>query len=209
MKRERGAALESSSAATCQGAALSTRPALVFDLDETLVFSSAFPPKKPCVPVRVGRRRVYIRTRPGLSELLDSVTRDFDLYFFTASERDYANQVIDAIALGTPQDHRFFRDSCCTCAGYPVKDLRLLRRPLTRVLIIDDIEGSAMFQPENLVRIAPWHGGADDDVLASELTPVLTQCAAENNLPAAFRNLVMQNKFRALSASRIEPAKCS
>jgi TFIIF-interacting CTD phosphatase-like protein len=139
--------------------------------------------------------------------LLDSVSRDFDLYFFTASERDYANQVIDAIAPGTPQERRFFRDSCCTCAGYPVKDLRLLRRPLARVLIVDDIEGSAMFQPENLIRIAPWYGGEDDDVLASELLPALTQCAAEHNLPAAFRDSVMRNKFRALYASRIEPVR--
>jgi TFIIF-interacting CTD phosphatase-like protein len=144
--------------------------------------------------------------------LLESVSRRFDIYFFTASERDYANQVIDAIAPATPHDHRFFRDACFTCAGYPVKDLRLLQRPLTRILIVDDIEGSAMFQPENLIRIVPWYGREDDNVLATELLPLLVQCADQTNLPVAFRHTVARDSFCSLYASRIEtpkPAECN
>jgi Dullard-like phosphatase family protein len=180
----------------------SSLPALVFDLDETLIFSSAISPNCASIPIRVGRRRMYVRQRPGLADFLDAVSRRFDLFFFTASERDYANQIIDAIAPKTPHDHRFFRDSCATRSGYSVKDLRLIKRPLTHVLIIDDIEGSALLQPQNLVRIAPWYGKEDDDVLSAQLLPILIECAGEGDLPRAFRNYVAQKQLDSIHPSR-------
>jgi Dullard-like phosphatase family protein len=180
----------------------SSLPALVFDLDETLIFSSAISPKCASIPIRVGRRPMYVRPRPGLADFLATVSRRFDLFFFTASDRNYANQVIDAIAPTTPHDHRFFRDSCATRAGYSVKDLRLIKRPLARVLIVDDVEGSALLQPQNLVRIAPWYGKEDDNVLSAELLPVLIECAGEGDLPRAFRNSVAQKQLDSIHPSR-------
>jgi Dullard-like phosphatase family protein len=174
------------------------------DLDETLIFSSAISPKSASIPIRIGRRRVYVRQRPGLADFLDTVSRRFDLFFFTASDRDYANQVIDAIAPKTPHDHRFFRDSCTTRCGYPVKDLRLIKRPLTGVLIIDDVEGSALFQPQNLVKIAPWYGKEDDNVLSAELLPILIECAGEGDLPRAFRNSVAQKQLDSVHPSSVD-----
>jgi Dullard-like phosphatase family protein len=150
-----------------------SRPAIVFDLDETLVFTTPIAPRDAHMSIRIGRRRFYIRTRPGLEPALRDIAEHFDIFFFTSSDPAYANPIIDAIAPGTPPEHRFFRESCCLTDGYSVKDLRLLNRPLDRILIIDDIDGSALFQPNNLIRITPWFGDENDKALCAELVPLL------------------------------------
>ena len=176
-------------------------PAVVFDLDETLVYASVVKPAAECIDIKVGRRKVYVRVRPGVREMIKQVSEMFDVFFFTASEPQYANQIIDAIAPDTPVSHRFFRDSCkCQC-GYSVKDLKLIGRPLNRVLIVDDIEGSAIMQPGNLVRIAPWLGDKDDDVITSKLCPMLMRIACEADLPSAFRNHAKENELSGLYTS--------
>jgi Dullard-like phosphatase family protein len=178
-------------------------PALVLDLDETLVFGTALRPTEDSIQVKVGRRRIYVRMRPGLQRFLSAVSECFDIYFFTASERHYADPIIDAIAPGTPANRRFFRENCIHFAGYPVKDLRLVERPLERVLMVDDVDGSALFQPMNLVRVSAWYGGEEDDVLLSELLPVLRVCAGGSDLRMALREALNDRKFSALHISRI------
>jgi Dullard-like phosphatase family protein len=178
-------------------------PALVLDLDETLVFATTIRQTTSAIPIRVGRRRVYVRTRPGLTDFLDAVSERFDVYFFTAAERQYANQIIDAIAPGTPDSRRFFRENCAHFSGYPVKDLRLVNCPLHRVLIVDDLDGSALLQPQNLVRVSPWSGADEDDVLLSELLPALLACSVHSDLPQAFQEALTQRQFSAIYASRL------
>jgi CTD small phosphatase-like protein 2 len=182
------------------------RPALVFDLEETLIFGTIIAPPVDCVRIRVGRRRVHVQTRPGLTNALKQLSSHFDIYFFTASDPAYANQVIEAIAPGTPPDHRFFRDSCCTTCGYPVKDLRLLNRPLRQIIIVDDIEGSALFQPQNLIRITPWFGSPDDDVLCGELLPLLMEKCSADDLPMAVHNSLNEKPRTGIFSPQMQSA---
>jgi CTD small phosphatase-like protein 2 len=178
------------------------RPAAVFDLDETLIFGSSIRPQGECLTIRIGRRRVYVKTRPGLPLFLKSVKGFFDVYFFTYSTPAYANAVIDSIAPDTPQDHRLFREDCVSHSGYPLKDLRLLHRPLHRLVMVDDVEGSALMHPKNLVRIGPWLGQDEDDsVLMKELWPLLKAVAGENDLPAAVVKHFSQNSYTELFIS--------
>jgi Dullard-like phosphatase family protein len=187
-----------------------SRPALVFDLDETLVSGSAIRPAFPSVPIRIRRRRLYIRMRPGLPDLISSVAPVFDVYFFTASAPEYANAVIDAIAPATPAERRFFREHCVLSCGYAVKDLRVLRRPLDRVLLVDDLEGSALNQPQNLIRITPWHGTDESDrALAGELLPLLMSLANEDSLPGAFRRRSGELRLSHLFSSTVDDAQCA
>jgi TFIIF-interacting CTD phosphatase-like protein len=186
------------------GSAEAVRPAVVFDLDETLIFSTTIAPAVSCMRIRIGRRQVHIQTRPGLTNALQKLSTQFDIYFFTASDPLYANQIIEAIAPGTPADHRFFRDSCCNTGGYPVKDLRLLNRPLNRTIIIDDIEGSALFQPRNLIRITPWLGNPEDDVLCGEILPLLMDAWDAPDLPAAIHEALKEKPRTALFTSQTQ-----
>jgi TFIIF-interacting CTD phosphatase-like protein len=130
---------------------------------------------------------------------LKSVSQDYDIFFFTASTREYANPIIDAIAPETPPERRFFRDSCTQSYGYSVKDLRKIGRPLNRVLLVDDLEGSALMQPGNLVRIAPWQGG-EDAALLDQLLPLLQEIVGETDLPKAVRSSAQRHAPKDLFA---------
>jgi Dullard-like phosphatase family protein len=189
----------------------SPRAALVFDLDDTLVSTSVIQPEREHIAIRVRRRRLFAKPRPGLTTFLKTVSQRYDVYFFTASAREYANPIIDAISPDTPPERRFFRESCFPYSGYPVKDLRIIGRPLNRVLLIDDLAGSALLQPENILRISPWHGtNENDSVLLLQLLPLLHDISWEEDLPRAARDSVCKHGCTdlfplMLSALREEP----
>lgn len=171
------------------------KPAVVLDLDETLISSSLFPPpakysteilssrvenaaaksntkENSCVPFRQSclkdcpvcftikhnRRKVYILTRPGLQTFYTNIKNSYDVYFFTSSDKKYAEQIIDFIDPELPKDHIFHREHCTFQYGYSIKDLSILHRNMDEVLLVDDIEGSSLKQPNCLVRISPWSG---------------------------------------------------
>lgn len=171
-----------------------TKPAIVLDLDETIVNCSMIKAVDCSFSVKVGNhRRAYISSRPGLHEFLKEVSIMFDIFFFTASSKIYANQIIDTILPDTPSDHRFFCTSCRNIYGYSVKDLSLIGRPMSQILLVDDIIGSAILQPENLIRITPWDGDQNDSVLLDQLLPILVRVKEEGNLPLATRKILDQN----------------
>jgi TFIIF-interacting CTD phosphatase-like protein len=180
------------------------RPAIAFDLDETLISTSLICSDPESINVRIRRRHFFVRPRPGLLTFLARISTAFDVYFFTSSAREYGNPIIDAIAPGTPGDRRFFRDSCVSFCGYPVKDLRLLNVPLSRILLVDDLEGSALLQPQNLVRVAPWQGSDPrDNVLHAQLLPALMEIADAGDLPSAFLASSRKNQYGGLFLSAV------
>jgi Dullard-like phosphatase family protein len=183
-----------------------SRPALVLDLDDTLIATTFIRPSTENFPIRVRRRQFFAKLRPGLLSFIKTVSIDYDLFFFTASAREYGDPIVDIISPETPRERRFFRDSCSPCCGYPVKDLRILGRPLNRVLLIDDLEGSALMQPGNLIRVSPWQGTDDnDEVLLGQLLPILREIAHESDLPLAMLDAMNRNQCQDLFASKIPP----
>jgi CTD small phosphatase-like protein 2 len=183
-----------------------SRASLVLDLDDTLIATTFLRPSTENFSIRVRRRQLFAKPRPGLISFLQTVSEDYDVFFFTASAREYGDPIIDAIAPGTPAERRFFRDSCSPYCGYPVKDLRLLGRPLSKILLIDDLEGSALMQPENLIRISPWHGlDENDNVLMGQLLPLLREIAMEEDLRSTVAVVLEKNGCKDLFPSQIEP----
>lgn len=177
-----------------------TKPTIVLDLDETIISAGDFKISEDCIAVKVGKRRhAFVRLRPGLSEFLQEAAKHFEIFFFTASSEFYANQIIDIISPNTPKDHRLFRKSCVNLYGYPVKDLTLIKRPMEHILLIDDVHGSALLQPDNLVHIVPWNGSSDDNVLLTQLLPLLNQIKFEPNLPLAYHSIIGCNQYHSLN----------
>jgi Dullard-like phosphatase family protein len=167
------------------------RPALVFDLDETLVWCTAIKPSfDDCFPIKIQRRRMFVQMRPGLLEFLREIKRTYDVFFFTASQPDYANQIIDQIAPSVPPSHRFFRNSCQSASGYLVKDLRILNLPLSQTILIDDTAGSALAAPRNFIRISAWSGDRADNILMNRLLPFLESIACENDLVGSIHDIL-------------------
>jgi CTD small phosphatase-like protein 2 len=59
--------------------------------------------------------------------------------------------------------HRLFRESCyCTPEGVYVKDLRILNRHLSKVVLVDNAAYSYAYQPLNGVPIIPYYEGKND-----------------------------------------------
>jgi CTD small phosphatase-like protein 2 len=185
------------------------RKTLVLDLDETLVHSSldpahagppgaagglaplpAGPPPDFCFPVDVGavRHRVAVRRRPHLQAFLERAAELFEVVVFTASQRVYAEQLLDAIDPGRRLvRHRLYRESCVLWGGNYLKDLSALGRDLAHTLIVDNSPQAFGLQVDNGVPIESWYDDAGDDQLLA-LLPVLEALAAADDVRPALRD---------------------
>jgi Dullard-like phosphatase family protein len=176
------------------------RPAIAFDLDDTLVFSTLLKPgNHDYFLIKMRKRRMFVQMRPGLLQFLARIQRLYDVFFFTSSLAEYANPIIDKIAPSVLSCRRFFRDSCHSEGGYLVKDLRVLRRSLHQTLLVDDTLGSALDNPSNLIHVSPWSGDPRDDLLLRRLLPVLENLAYESELISSMQEMVTARGYRDLS----------
>lgn len=69
-----------------------------------------------------------------------------------------------------PQNHRLFREDCIIENGYYVKDLNIINNmktehfyPINNIILVDDMQGNAQRQPQNLIKIKPWYGNEEND----------------------------------------------
>lgn len=77
-------------------------------------------------PVEVGsvRHMVSVRQRPHLHTFLQRMAELFEVVVFTASQRVYAEQLLNLVDPGrTLIRHRIFRESCVLWEGNYLKDL--------------------------------------------------------------------------------------
>ncbi len=128
---------------------------LVLDLDETLIHFSIDDNKNG-----------LINFRPFLTEFLLFCHESFEIVVFTASLEDYANFILNTIeeAIGSKVfDFRFYRQHTTNMNGVLVKDLSLLGRDLSKVIIVDNVMENFCLQKENGILIDSYLKATDDE----------------------------------------------
>ncbi len=160
----------------------SHKKTLVLDLDETLVHSTldgSIDCSDFVFPVSLGTitHMVGVRKRPHLHTFLKRMAQLFDIVVFTASQKIYAEQLLDIVdPKGEYIRHRIYRDSCVVWEGNYLKDLTVLGRDLAHTIIVDNSPQAFGFQLENGVPIESWYDD-DNDVELLRLIPFLEQLA--------------------------------
>ncbi|KAF8410996.1 hypothetical protein HHK36_003535 [Tetracentron sinense] len=161
---------------------------LVLDLDETLVHSTlehcddadfSFP-----VFFNMKEHTVYVRQRPYLHRFLEKVAEMFDVTVFTASQRTYAEQLLNIL----DPDKKFIsqcasRESCIFSDGSYTKDLTVLGVDLAKVAIIDNSPQVFQLQVNNGIPIKSWFDDPSDRALISLLPFLETLVDADDVRP--------------------------
>jgi Dullard-like phosphatase family protein len=106
--------------------------------------------------------------RPGLKETLRTLSQDYEVIVFTASDRNYADAILDYIDKDRVLiHHRLYRQHCiCYQEDVYIKNLRVLGRDLKHVVVVDNAPYAFSVQLDNGYPILPYFDDPEDGELA-------------------------------------------
>uniref|UniRef100_A0A0A9WGD4 CTD small phosphatase-like protein 2 n=1 Tax=Lygus hesperus TaxID=30085 RepID=A0A0A9WGD4_LYGHE len=148
-----------------------------------------------CVNFNGADYEVYVRIRPHLEYFLRQVSQWFEVVVFTASQKVYADNLLNII---DPRNefivHRLFRDSCIYVDGNYLKDLSILGRSLDKVLIVDNSFQAFGYNIDNGIPIESWFNDENDCELL-KLVPFLRHLKDVNDVRPYIRQAFHLREF--------------
>ena len=149
---------------------------LIFDLDETLVHCCENG-EEADVSIRIQLPTgqicdAGINVRPFAKECLEALSKEFEIFVFTASHPCYADVVCDYLdPTKSIIQARFYRDSCIMSGGIYVKDLRIFsNRKVKDIVIVDNTLHCIAYQIDNCIPIISWFSEKSDRELLKLVT---------------------------------------
>lgn len=96
--------------------------------------------------------------------MLATLSKDFEIILFTDGQRELHTKILDKIdPLNQLFTFRLFKDHCYQSdKGFYTKDLRVINRQLSSMVLVDNSTCSFGFQLSNGIPIIPYTGDAND-----------------------------------------------
>ena len=162
------------------------RKVLVLDLDETLIHTTFNPPPKFDFESEVmfnGKPTIiYTVKRFGLDSFLFEMSKLYEIVLYTASQRVYADKVINLIDPKKRISHRLYREHCIVVnKTHYLKNVKILGRNNQDIIIVDDNNMAGMLQPNNFYKIDVFDGNSKDRQLC-RLASFLRHLAVKQNI---------------------------
>ena len=152
----------------------SSKITLVLDLDETLVHSSLNKVIDPdyVLTYEIGgdgdqkeEMKIYVRVRPFAQEFIETIGELYEIVIFSNMDKKYTDTIVDFLDRSKKIKYRLYKESLVDLNGAAVKDLSLLDRELSRIIIVDNNPFSYLLHPYNAIPIESWFKNKNDTEL--------------------------------------------
>ena len=169
----------------------SNKKTLILDLDETLIHSDLdLIYKNHIITLYFDSEDedeknipIPLILRPGLFDFLNYAKEKFELIIFTASQKNYADTIIDYIEKEQKYfSLRLYREHCIFIKpGLYIKDLRIFKnRDLKNIVLIDNSIFSFAHQLNNGILVTSFYND-DNDFFLENLKEYLSYCIEDCN----------------------------
>jgi len=164
---------------------------LVLDLDETLVHCCTTMTTNSDVNFALDfngtKFTVSAKFRPFVQHFLKTVSQWYEITVFTASQKVYADKVIDIMDPRGLIKYRLYREDCTNVCGNYVKDLSVLGRDLKKTIFIDNSPQAFTYQINNSIPIVSWYDD-DNDTELKKMTNILQTLKKHNDVTEYIRD---------------------
>lgn len=147
---------------------------LFLDLDETVIHTESVNNKKD---VTLTLMQMKVKIRPHTTEFLKHCSNSWNIVVYTASNRQYAEMMVDKIDPKALYIHNILsREHCLVYGMRFLKDFRMIVNSsikVANILMLDNRLASFGFNIHNGMPMLPYTGTQDDDTELKYVLPVL------------------------------------
>ena len=119
--------------------------------------------------------------RNGLFSFLSSLKPFYELILFSLDSKNFCDNIINMIERDKKYfDYKFYKEHSILYENNLVKDISLIGRDLTKIIIVDDDEICFKLNKENGIKIYPFTGENNNDNKLFELKKILEDIYVKN-----------------------------